>query len=105
MKIAIATEGKETSSNVSAVTGRAPYFLIFENGKMVKTLTNPFRTGGGGAGFGVAKMLNNEKIDMLVAGNFGSNVTEYFKEKNIKVKVSKQKKAEEVLKEIRAQEE
>lgn len=84
MKIGIASEGKDENSNVSEVSGRAPFFLIFENKKLVKVISNPFKTGGGGAGFGVAKMLSKEGVKIIIAGMFGKNITEYLKEKEIK---------------------
>ncbi len=70
MKIAIASEGKDESSQVSAVSGRAPYYLIFEDKKLIKTVENPFRFGGG-AGFAVAQMLANEDVKLVVSGHFG----------------------------------
>jgi predicted Fe-Mo cluster-binding NifX family protein len=86
MKIAIASSGKDEDSEVSSVSGRAPYFLIFEDKKLVKTIKNPFAVGGGGAGFAVAKMLKDEKVDLVVAGQFGGNMIGALEEKNIKKK-------------------
>jgi len=33
MRIAIASSGKDENAKVSKVSGRAPYYLIFEDGK------------------------------------------------------------------------
>ena len=86
MKIAIASEGKEKSSKVSETGGRAPFYLIFKNKELTKTIKNPFRFGGGGAGFAVAQMLADEKIDMVISGGFGSNMLGALKSKGIKHK-------------------
>jgi predicted Fe-Mo cluster-binding NifX family protein len=86
MKIAIASTGKDEKSEVSPVTGRSPYFLIFEDKKLVKTIKNPFKFGGGGAGFSVAEMLSEEKVDLVISGRFGPNVVNVLKEKRIKYK-------------------
>jgi len=75
MKIAVAATGKTTDSPVSDAAGRAPFFLIFENDELVKTIKNPFRVGGGGAGFAAAEMLADEKIDLVIAGEFGRNMS------------------------------
>lgn len=84
MKIAIAAEGGDVNANISMKGGRAPYYLIFEDGKLVKTIRNPFSIGGGGAGFAVAKMLANEQVSIVVSGNFGPNMLSALQESNIK---------------------
>ncbi|MBW2999372.1 hypothetical protein KY339_01760 [Candidatus Woesearchaeota archaeon] len=86
MKIAVASVGKEESSEVSPVGGRAPYYLVFEDRKLVKTISNPFRVGGGGAGFGVAKMLENEKVELAICGKFGPNMQNALESSGIKTK-------------------
>jgi predicted Fe-Mo cluster-binding NifX family protein len=60
--------------------------LVFENGKLIKTMKNPFRIGGGGAGYSVAEMLSDEKIDLVVSGKFGTNMKTALESKNIKYK-------------------
>ena len=86
MKVAIASDGDNENSQVSRVSGRAPFYLIFENGELKKLMKNPFRIGGGGAGFSVASMLADEKIDMVVSGKFGQNMGGALEEKGIKYK-------------------
>lgn len=85
MKIAIASEGDNENSQVSMVTGRAPYYLIFEDEKLVEVVKNPFAFGGGGAGFGVAQMLANKGVEVVVSGKFGPNVTSFLQSKGIKI--------------------
>jgi len=77
MKIAVASTARDESSMVSPRPGRARNYLIFnENGHLLKTLSNPFSRGGGGAGFGVAKMLADKHVDVVVGGRFGDKMAE-----------------------------
>ena len=86
MKIAIASVGRDENALVSDISGRAPFYLIFEDKKLVKIISNPFRMGGGGAGFGVAKMLADEKVDLVIAGSFGPNMVSSLENSNIRIK-------------------
>jgi len=86
MKIAIASEGKDENSEICVRGGRAPYYLIFENKKLIEVIKNPFATGSGGAGWSVAYMLANKKVDLVVAGKMGFNMITALKEKNLKFK-------------------
>ena len=101
MKIAIASTGKTLDSQVSKVGGRAPIYLIFEGKKLVKVIKNPFRIGGGGAGFSVAHMLADEKVDLVISGNFGPNMLQALKTKGIKTKVVSGKTIEKALTETK----
>ena len=86
MKVAISSVGKDENSEISLVSGRANYYLIFEDKKLVKAIKNPFKIGGGGAGFGVAQMLADEKVDLVISGRFGPNMRQTLEEKKIKYK-------------------
>ncbi len=101
MKIAISSESKDENSTVSSVSGRAPYYLIFEGGKLVKVIKNPFAVGGGGAGFGVAQMLGNEGVELVISGKFGENMKGALGSKGIKFKEISGKKIKAVLKEVK----
>ena len=100
MKIAIASEGKDEDSEISSISGRAPYYLIFENKKLVKAIKNPFRVGGGGAGFSIAQMLGNEEVNAVISGKFGANIKSALEQKGIKIFAIKNKKVREVLKDV-----
>jgi predicted Fe-Mo cluster-binding NifX family protein len=100
MKIAIATTGKNESSEISFQAGRAPYYLIFnEKIELLEEVSNPFFVGGGGAGFAVAKMLADKGVNIMVAGEIGDNMKNALNQKGINY-YQKQGIAEEVAKEI-----
>lgn len=100
MLIAIATIKNKMASQVSPQAGRAPFYLIFnDQGKLLETIKNPFAVGGGGAGFGVAKMLADKNVDLVIAGKFGPNMASALEERGVKFK-EKQGTVEEVLKEV-----
>ena len=97
MKIAIASEGKKQDSEISSQGGRAPYYLVFEDSKLVETIKNPFATGAGGAGFSIAYMLADKKVDLVIAGKFGGNMESALKDKGLKFKEEAGKKVEDVI--------
>jgi predicted Fe-Mo cluster-binding NifX family protein len=86
MKIAVASDDGNEDSPVSPIMGRAPHYLIFEGGKLIEKLGNPFMHGGGGAGLGMAQMLHNEGVEMVIAGKFGPKVLDSMEEKGMKHK-------------------
>jgi len=100
MKIAIASETKDIKSQVSPVAGRTPYYLIFEDEKMIKAIKNPFRMGGGGAGFGVADMMKEEGVEFLVSGSIGDNMKGALEGSGIEYREISDKSVEDVLGEI-----
>lgn len=100
MKIAIASEGKDMESEISLKAGRSPYYLIFENKKLIEKIKNPFAIGSGGAGWSVAYMLADKKVDLVIAGKIGANMEAALKEKGIKFKEESGKKVKEIIKNL-----
>jgi len=86
MKIAVASENKDKEGMISERGARASYVLIFENKKFVEAIKNPFAVGGGGAGWSVAHMLAEKKVEIFVAGKVGHNMQRALEEKKIKFK-------------------
>ena len=85
MKIAVAAIGKDETSEVSPRSGRSKFYLIFnEKGDLLEVISNPFSRGGGGAGFGVAKMLADKGVDIVIGGAFGRNMEEILKTRGLK---------------------
>ena len=99
MRVAIASEGDSTESHVSDKGGRAPYYLLFDNGKRIKSLRNPFLSGGG-AGFAVASMLADEKAELVIGQRFGEKMTGALAGRNIRWKIVKSMTVVETLKEM-----
>ena len=100
MRVAISSTGKDENSEVSVVSGRAEYYLIFEDKKLVKAIKNPFRIGGGGAGFSVAQMLADEKVNLVISGRFGPNMIHALESKNIKYKEMSELSVKQALEKI-----
>ena len=77
MRIAFVSEGEGSlDDEVSPRFGRAPTFVIVElNGeiKEVKVVKNPGVGSSGGAGIKAVQKMVDEKVDVVVAGNFGPN--------------------------------
>jgi predicted Fe-Mo cluster-binding NifX family protein len=86
MKIVIASEGKNEDSKISSRGARAPFYLVFDNGKLKEVIKNPFAIGSGGAGWSVAHMLADKKIELVIAEKIGSNMEIALKEKKINFK-------------------
>jgi predicted Fe-Mo cluster-binding NifX family protein len=85
MKIAVAAIGKDETSEVSPRSGRSKFYLIFnEKGDLLEVISNPFSRGGGGAGFGVAKMLADKGVNIVIGGAFGGNMEEILKARGLK---------------------
>ena len=83
MKQAIAADGKDSEAMVSDRAGRAPYYLIYEDGELVETWKNPFAVGGGGAGWSVAYKLAEKGVARVVAGRLGGNFVKALDEKGV----------------------
>lgn len=99
MKTAIASEGKTPDSEISDRGGRAPFYLIFEDGKLIEAIKNPFAVGGGGAGWSVAHMLAQKKVELVIAGEIGPKMATALKEKGLKYREESDKKVSDVINE------
>lgn len=97
MKIAIASEGKDEDSEISQKGGRAPYYIIFKDKKIIEIIKNPFVLGSGGAGFSVAYMLADKNVNLVIAGKVGGNMISALKEKGIEFKEKNGKVSEVVM--------
>lgn len=73
-------------SEISMRAGRAPFYLVFDDGKLTEKIKNVFAKGGGGAGFSVAYMLADKNIDLVIAGQIGGNMQSALKERQVEFK-------------------
>ena len=86
MKIAIASTTKTEEGEISPKGGRAPFYLIFnEKFELITFFKNPFASGGGGAGHGVAKILEDAGVSKVVVGKVGENMKTALADTNIKL--------------------
>ncbi len=83
--IAVAGETTETTSQVSKVAARAPYFLFFDGkNTLVKAVENPAAGASRGAGPSAAAFLAEQKVTLVIAGQFGNKMTAALKSSQIK---------------------
>ena len=97
-KVAVAANGQEKSSQVSMEAGRAPYYLIFDlDGKLFEAVANPYAGAASGAGGNTADFLAEKKVNMVIAGRFGSKMAAALKTADIKY-IEKQGNVSDVIK-------
>lgn len=82
MRIIKPTLQKQQDSEIAENASRAPFFLVFEDNKFVKSIKNPFISWGG-AGFAVADLLYNEWCEKFIAKKIGENLKNKLDEYNI----------------------
>lgn len=87
MKIAVAALNSSIESHVSSYPLRAPYILLFdESGGFLEALKNPFNKASGHKGYGMARFLNDNMVDMLIARNFPPSMDRIFREAGIQMR-------------------
>jgi predicted Fe-Mo cluster-binding NifX family protein len=97
MITAVAAEGSAVDSPVSDMGARAPYYLLFEEGKSKEAIQNPFVIGGGGAAFSVAHLLAERGVTRFISGDIGPNMRDALAEKGITYKQAAGKTASEAV--------
>jgi len=84
VKIAVASNNKNTTSNVAAMAGRSPYYLIFDNtGKFAEVIDNPCNDARGGAGPSTANFLAEKGVTIVIAETFGGKMINAMKSKGM----------------------
>ncbi|EPY2307026.1 TPA: NifB/NifX family molybdenum-iron cluster-binding protein [Clostridium botulinum] len=85
MKIAISSTGKTMENLLDMRFGRCEYFQIHDTeSKEVKILENEGQNASGGAGIVASNQLVDEKIDVIITGNFGPNAFEIIEKAGVK---------------------
>jgi len=86
MKIAICAMGSDLDSQISLVFGRAPFLLIFDlEKKELKSIPNPGIQAFRGAGVATSQIIVSEKIEAIIAGNFGPNAAAFLQMSGVKL--------------------
>lgn len=93
MRVAIASDGEGIESGISELGGRAPFYLIFEDGILSETIRNPFAKGSGGAGYSVAYLMADKKIELVIAGKIGGNMASALEERGVDYKEEDSRKS------------
>ncbi|NPA85565.1 MAG: dinitrogenase iron-molybdenum cofactor biosynthesis protein [Crenarchaeota archaeon] len=83
MRVAVLAEGPE--GPVSFRFGRAPYVLIFEDGKLVKAVPNPAALAPSHPGPALAAFLKKEGVDLLIGPMPGPTTAMILERMGIKV--------------------
>jgi len=82
-KIAVSANDKTPAAPVSKQAGPSPFFQIFDGkGKLIETIANPFKEGGGG--IAVADFLAGKGVTIVVAEGFGDKIVQVMKDKGMK---------------------
>jgi len=84
MKTIIASLIKWENYQIANNAARAPFFIVFENDKYIKSIENPFKTGGW-AWFAVAELLNDEWCNLFIAWKIWWNLQNKLEEYSIKI--------------------
>jgi len=89
MKIAVSSNGKNLTDNVSEVFARCPFFIIAEikNQKIGETemIKNESTNQMGGAGISVAQLMAEKNVNAVITGNVGPRAFDVLKQFNIEI--------------------
>lgn len=82
--IAVAAEAGTAEAPVSDVAARAPHILLFDaDGELVASHPNPVAASPGGAGPALAAWLVEQRVTILIAGDFGAKLARALEERGI----------------------
>jgi len=85
VRFAIAADGKEASSPISHLSGRAPFFIVYdENGNFIEVLVNIYLEQEFGIGPEAAAMLAEKKVTVLVGGMAGPKMKKVLDAKGVR---------------------
>ncbi len=85
MKIAVPATGSEKDSPISQETGRAPYFLFFDDkGNFLEAISNRAREQPGGISRTVVALLVNNDVTIIIAESVGDKMKRALVDHHIK---------------------
>ena len=100
MKIAVPATGSEKNSLISEETGRAPFFLFFdEKGNFLEAMKNPAKDQFGGISRTVVALLSDKNVTMIIAGSIGDKMKQALTDRHINF-VNKTGTADDAVKTI-----
>ena len=75
MKIAVPATGSEKDSLISQETGRAPFFLFFDDkGNFLEAVKNPAKDNPGGISRTVVSLLIDNDVTIIIASSIGDKM-------------------------------
>lgn len=100
MKIAIPSEAKSPESKISPNAGRAPYFLIFQEGEFNEVLENPYnQPGERGVGPKIAQLLVEKGINKVIVKEIGPNMKIFLENNSVEVEITDEDEVAKAVKE------
>lgn len=88
MKIAVPAIASEKNAHISEETGRAPFFLIFDDkGHFVEAISNPAMSQSGGISRTVVALLVDMDINMVVVSSIGDKMKSALTNKQIDITI------------------
>ena len=86
MKIAVAALTALNESRISSYPLRAPFFLFFdESGGFIEAVDNPFKKAAAQKGYGIARLLSDNRVDALVTKKMQPVMANILNEAGIRV--------------------
>jgi predicted Fe-Mo cluster-binding NifX family protein len=86
---AVAADGIDPMASVSEVAARAPYLLVFDSqGRFLEARENPAVGLEHRAGPALAELLEELRVDVLIAARIGRNLATALEEKNIRAVIA-----------------
>lgn len=84
-RFAIAAEGKEVSATITNLTGRAPYFHVYDiKGNAIEVLENPYLHQEINIGPQMAVLLSDKAVTVLVGGMAGPKMKDVLDARGIR---------------------
>lgn len=89
MKIAVASKGKELSSEIEPRFGRAMYIIVHDTERNTLDVLDNQETAqlSGGAGVKAAEAVVGKQVDYVISQNFGPKALQVFKAANVQAAV------------------
>lgn len=85
MMIAVASSGQTKDAAISGQAGRAPFFLLFDDqGNFLKSIANPAGDQFRKAGPEAALFLADQRVTLVIAGEFGSKMIQVLEKNHIR---------------------
>lgn len=102
-RCAIAAEGPEVTAEITHLTGRAPYYQVYDfQGNHIEVIENIYLVQEFNIGPQAAALLGDKQVTLLVGGMAGPKMMDVLKEKNIRF-VYRKGLVQDVVNELKAE--